>query len=213
MALWGFWRGWDEPFEVTVPVDRRPKGIRVHLSTTLSWRDVLIHNGIRVTSPARTVFDTSPRSDDKQLKRTLSTALHSPWLTEGHLEELLARHAHSPATKRIAPLIGLSGTPPRASWEYDFPAFCEAQGLPAPVMGATVSGYVVDALFVEQKVIVELDSWEFHKDPIAFETDRERDAETSSHGFLTVRITWQRIVSAPAREGARLRKILAARRP
>jgi hypothetical protein len=213
MTLWGFWKRWDEPFEVTTPGDRRRPGIRIHRSTTLSRHDVCTQRGVRVTSPARTVFDMTPRLNDKQLKRTLSRALHSPWLGESHLEELLARHPHDPASKRIGPLIGLPGTPPRSGWEYDFPAFCEAEGLPAPVMGATVCGYVVDALFVDQKVIVELDSWEFHKDPIAFQADRERDAETSSRRFLTVRITWERIALAPEREGARLRMILARRQP
>jgi very-short-patch-repair endonuclease len=80
------------------------------------------------------------------------------------------------------------------------------------VTGAIVCGYVVDALFVEERLIVELDSWEFHKDPIAFQTDRERDAETLAHGFGTLRITWERIEQAPSREAPRLGKILAQRR-
>ena len=154
----------------------------------------------------------APRLGDRQLKGTISTALHSPWLTESQLAEALARHPHRPGAKRIASLIGLPGTPPRAGWEYDFPAFCKAYGLPAPVIGAIVCGYVVDALFVEEKLIVELDSWEFHKDPIAFQTDRERDAETLAKGFVTLRITWERLELAPAREGPRLRRILAQRR-
>jgi hypothetical protein len=212
MTLWGFWRRWDEPFEVTTPGDRRRRSIKIHRSATLSRRDVRTQLGVRVTSPARTVFDMTPRLNDKQLKRTLSNAMHSPYLTQSQLEELLAGHPHSPAARRIGPLIGLPGTPPRSGWEYDFPAFCAAQNLPTPVMGAAVCGYVVDALFVEEKVIVELDSWEFHKDPIAFQTDRERDADTLSRGFVTLRITWERIERAAAREGARLRMILAKRR-
>jgi very-short-patch-repair endonuclease len=78
-------------------------------------------------------------------------------------------------------------------------------------MGALVFGYTVDALFPTEKLIVELDSHEFHDDAIAFETDRERDAETLAHGFVTVRITWERIHSTPEREAARLRTILAQR--
>jgi very-short-patch-repair endonuclease len=61
-------------------------------------------------------------------------------------------------------------------------------------------------------VIVELDSWEFHKTRIAFETDRERDAETLAAGYITVRITWERIQEAPVREARRLHAILARRR-
>ena len=35
MTLWGYWRQWDKPFEVTVVGDRRTSGVRVHRSTTL----------------------------------------------------------------------------------------------------------------------------------------------------------------------------------
>ena len=80
-------------------------------------------------------------------------------------------------------------------------------------MGAPLLGYIVDALFVDERVIVELDSREFHLDPIAFEADRERDAETLAHGFVTVRVTWQRIQQRPQREAERLHAILAAHAP
>ena len=45
---------------------RRPahQGIRVHRSTTLRRRDVTTQLGIRVTTPARTLFDISPRLND-----------------------------------------------------------------------------------------------------------------------------------------------------
>jgi very-short-patch-repair endonuclease len=110
-------------------------------------------------------------------------------------------------------MIGLEGTPTRSGWEDDFPAFCERHGLPAPVMGVPMFGYVLDALFVAERVIVELDSWEFHKGKTAFETDRERDAVMLAHGFVTIRMTWERIQGRPLREAARLHAILAAHAP
>lgn len=213
MTLWGFWRRWDEPFEVTVAHDRRTRGITIHRSSILHWRDITTQLGIRATSPARTIFDTSRRLSDPALRRTVNSALHSLWLNESELAEIVGRLAHLPPARRIAPLIGLEGTPPRSGWEDEFPAFCAAHGLPAPIMGAPVNGHIVDALFPVEKVIVELDSWEFHKNRIAFETDRERDADALAHGYQTIRITWERIKQAPAREARRLRRILAARVP
>src|SRR5947209_4678215 len=35
MTYWGFWKRWEEPFEVCIVGDRRPKGIRVHRVTRL----------------------------------------------------------------------------------------------------------------------------------------------------------------------------------
>jgi Protein of unknown function (DUF559) len=179
----------------------------------LHRRDTTTQLGIRVTTPARTIFDISPRQADRAFKRTVNNALHSLWLTEGQLAEAVARHPTLPGAKRTAQLIGLPGTPTRSGWEDDFPGFCKRYGLPAPVMGVPMFGYVVDALFVRERVIVELDGREFHMDPIAFETDRERDAEMLAHGFVTVRVTWERIERRPRREAERLHAILAAHAP
>jgi Transcriptional regulator, AbiEi antitoxin/Protein of unknown function (DUF559) len=212
MTLWGYWRQWDKPFEVTVVGDRRTKGIRVHRSTTLRRRDITTQLGVRVTTPARTLIDMAPRLRDRALKRNVNNALNSLWLTEDQLADTLARHPAAPGAKRIAKLIGLAGTPTRSGWEDDFPAFCAKHGLPAPVMGAPVCGYIVDALFPVERVIVELDSWDYHKGKIAFETDRERDAETLAHGFVTVRMTGERLDERPRQEADRLRAILASRR-
>ncbi|HTT30184.1 MAG TPA: type IV toxin-antitoxin system AbiEi family antitoxin domain-containing protein [Solirubrobacteraceae bacterium] len=212
MTLWGYWRHWDTPFEVTVVGDRRTRGIHVHRSTTLRRPDITTQLGIRVTTPARTLIDMTPRLKDKALKRNVNNALNSRWLTEDQLADTLARHPNAPGTKRIAKLIGLPGTPTRSGWEDEFPAFCAKYGLPAPVMGQPFHGYILDALFVEDGVIVELDSWRFHKGKPAFETDRERDADTLAHGLVTVRITEERLEERPEREAKRLHAILWRRR-
>jgi hypothetical protein len=212
MALWGFWRRWDRPFEVTVVGDRRTTGIRVHRSATLRRREMTTQLGIRVTTPARTLIDMSPRLKDKALKRNVNNALTSPWLTEDQLVETLGRHPGVPGVKRIARIIGAPGTPTRSGWEDDFPDFCRSHGLPVPVMGVPFKGYVLDALFVAERVIVELDSHEFHTGRIAFEGDRERDAEMLAYGHVTVRATWERIEQRPLREANRLHAILEQQR-
>jgi very-short-patch-repair endonuclease len=78
-------------------------------------------------------------------------------------------------------------------------------------MNTRVCGYEVDALFERQRVIVELDGWEFHQSRDAFERDRNRDADTLAGGYVTVRITWARMTGAPRREAQRLRAILERR--
>jgi hypothetical protein len=52
-VLWGFFKRWDEPFEVTVARNRRPKDIWVH-RCNLTRADKRRQLGIPVTSPART---------------------------------------------------------------------------------------------------------------------------------------------------------------
>jgi very-short-patch-repair endonuclease len=99
----------------------------------------------------------------------------------------------------------------RASLEDDFQAFAARYNLPKPLVNTVVNGREVDVLFPEHKVIVEVDGWETHRTRRAFEDDRDRDAEQLMAGFVTVRITSDRMQTAPSREAARLQAILDSR--
>ncbi len=130
MALWGYWRRWDKPYEVTVVGDRRTPGIKVHRSTTLHRRDVTTHMGIRATSPARTVLDVSPRQTDRALKRMVNNALNSQWVTEEQLADTLGLHPTLPGATRIATLIGLDGfSRPARTGKTTFPPCCADHGV------------------------------------------------------------------------------------
>jgi hypothetical protein len=205
MTLWGLWKHWDRPFEVTVAGDRRLKDIRIHAVTNLLRRDVHVHRGIRVTSPARTLLDQAPSLRPKSLTRAINKARLDRILTLDDLADVADRFPFHPGAPLLKPFVDLKGGPTRSAWEDGFPAWCARHGLPPPVKGAIVAGHEVDALFPDEKVIVELDSWEFHRDRSSFESDRDRDADTLAAGHLTVRITWGRM---SAREAARLHEIL-----
>jgi very-short-patch-repair endonuclease len=56
------------------------------------------------------------------------------------------------------------------------------------VINTLVEGKLVDAVWPEQKLIVELDSWAFHRHRKAFEDDRERDVTLLLAGYRVVRI-------------------------
>jgi hypothetical protein len=205
LALWGLaeWR-WSG-IHVTVPGDRRPKGIQVHRTSGLISRDIRTDAQIRMTSPARTILDCAPVLTDKQLSRAVNDGRRCVGLRPWHLADVIERFRLHPGAKRLRPFVDVKGGPTRSDWEDFFPVWCEQYGLPPPVMGAVVAGHEVDALFPEEKVIVELDSWEFHQDRGSFESDRDRDADTLAAGHLTVRITWGRMTKA---EAARLHRIL-----
>jgi predicted transcriptional regulator of viral defense system len=204
MTLWGFWKHWDAPFEVVVASDRRPAGIRTRRFKALHRCDVRIQHGIRTTSPARTLHDMAPRLTDKQLTRAVNNALHTRYLTESQLQEFVSRHTTSLLNRFADISAGLT----RSELEDAFLAFCEQYGLPRPQTNVLLNGYLADVYFSEQRVIVELDSWQFHSSRIDFEKDRDRDADQLVDGIPTVRITYERLTAA---EADRLRRILARR--
>lgn len=212
LALWGWAPRYPDRLDVTVTGSRRPRNVRVHRSRTLLPRDTRTHRNIRVTSPARTMLDSAPLLTKKQLDRAVNQALRSKQLRRRDLADVVARFPRRPGARALKRFIDVEGGPTRSAWEDEFPAFCAEHGLPKPVINTFVAGHEVDALFPDERVIVELDSWEFHSDRGAFESDRDRDADTLAAGHVTVRITWGRMKRQPAREADRLTAILQSRR-
>jgi hypothetical protein len=208
-SLWGFNKHWDTPFEVTAPSIRSRKGIRVHRCRTLARRDITRQLGIRVTSPARTVLDNAPRLTGKRLSRFVNDALRTPYLHVPDLEDVLNRNPNHPGTKRVAPLVR---KPTNSPLEDDFLEFAKQYGLPAPVTNTHLLDYEIDVLYPRERVIVEIDSREYHSDGDSFERDRKRDVVMLEAGIVTVRITDQRMKHEPEQEASRLLNILAARR-
>jgi hypothetical protein len=209
LALWGL-GPWPSTMHVTVPSDRRPKGIKVHRPKGLIGRDFRKHLEIRVTSPARALLECAPVLTDKAVKRAYNDGRRSPQarLRPHHIADVIERFPHHAGAKRLRPLLAVKGGPTRSEWEDEFPAFCKRFGLPKPIMSTTVAGHEVDALFPNEKLIIELDSWLFHRDRDVFESDRDRDADNLAAGHHTVRITWERLKERPAREADRLHQII-----
>jgi hypothetical protein len=212
MVLWDWWEQWPETFEVVAPKRHRRPGIIVHASKFLGPAELATQRGIRVTKPARTQFDIALRLNDQQLARAVNRGLHSKYLTRGHLSEQLLRHPQHPSAVRIRPFVLTSDGPTRSDWERALPVFCAEYGLPIPLMSQVVAGFEADAEWPAERVVLELDSWEFHSEQVEFESDRDRDVERLLAGFVTVRLTWERMHKQPAREAKRLHRLLAARR-
>jgi very-short-patch-repair endonuclease len=208
-ALWGFRDRWPTRPEVSVPGDRRTPGIRIHCSARLEGRDIRRQRNIRVTSPARTIRDLTPRLSAKQLARAVNEARLHAGLRLEDLREVVARLPWGTAKLRAFLEGEAASAPTRSAFEDEFRRFANRFKLPEPQVNTQVAGYEVDVLFAAERVIVELDGWRYHRD--AFESDRERDAATLAAGYVTVRITWRRLTQEPEREAARLLAILAAR--
>ncbi len=211
-SLWEFYKHWDMPFEVTAPSIRVRKGIKVHRSRTLTRRDVTKQLGIRVTSPARTTLDIALRLAGKRLTRVVNDALRGPYLHLDDLADVLRRNANHPGTKRLLRFVQDPKAPSNSPLEDDFLEFARRYGLPAPVTNTYLLGYEIDVLYPRERVIVEVDGYQFHSDRGSFEHDRKRDVIMLEAGVLTVRITDERMKQEPEQEARRLLAILAARR-
>lgn len=77
----------------------------------------------------------------------------------------------------------------RSPLEVDFLALCRGAGLPLPQVNVFVEDYLVDFLWLRQRVIVETDSYTYHRDRPSFEKDHEATMTLMSAGYTVHRAT------------------------
>ena len=58
------------------------------------------------------------------------------------------------------------------------------------------------------KLIVELDTWDYHGTSATFESDRRRDAHLASKGYTVIRVTGAWMDADPADVAATISKLL-----
>ena len=92
--------------------------------------------------------------------------------------------------------------------EILFNDLCRRHGLTQPGINQRVLGKEVDFLFEEHALVVETDSWRYHKTRAAFENDRARDALATS-GYRTLRFTDRQIADDSAAVAATVAALLA----
>jgi len=212
-ALWALYDRWGEPLELISPQRRRIPELRTRTSNTLLRRDIWVHHGIRVTSPARTLLDLAPGIDERMLHRFHNELRMRRLINNQRLLDVADRNSRHPGARRLRALAAASrGEPKRSQLELDWRAFAERQGLPAYHMNVHVAQKRVDVLFIPDRLIVELDGWGTHGTRQAFEHDRDRDADLlAATGIPTVRITHEGLHRRPSEQASRIRSILARR--
>ena len=77
--------------------------------------------------------------------------------------------------------------------EEKFVLLCERDSLTPPDVNVKVAGWMVDAVWFDQRIAVELDSHVAHGTPAAMEEDRRRDLELRAAGYIVLRYTWRQL--------------------
>jgi very-short-patch-repair endonuclease len=199
-ALWGLLRPLDGPIDVSVPSRNgrgRHAGIRVHRTRSLldGEREGLvvrtIRNRIPVTSVPRTLEDLRGAVAPRLYRRAVRQAE-------------LAGFALGPSVR---------GDRTQSDLELDFLAFCRAHDLPVPEVNVQIGRWKVDFLWRAARLVVETDSYEYHRGSVSFEDDHARDLDLRRLGFTVRRYTGAQVRDHPAAVVADLREVLAESAP
>ncbi len=201
-VLWGAWAAWwfelraapDSPVSMTVPRShngRSHKYVKLR-RRDLSPADVIVHEGVRVTTKALTTLEnarldggraTFDRSLQKHLKPTdLIEPAQRLW------------HAYGVVAAKEAMALASDGTVSHP--ERTFAAALRGAGLTTVRAGVKVriggSLFWLDFAVVEIKLAIEIDGRAAHMTPEVFENDRRRQNALILAGWTVLRYTaWQ----------------------
>jgi very-short-patch-repair endonuclease len=210
-ALWAMQRGEPTIIDVTTHrTGRKRPGLRPrHPAETTT------HHAIPVTTPARTILDLAATVTRTRLEHLLDQA-ELRELTDYPSLDALARahpgHRGSRELQQTLTAYYAGSDIDRSDLEILFAELCANNGLPSPRINHPVAGKAVDFLFTRQRLIVEIDSWRYHKTRRAFENDRARDVLTTQAGYRTLRFTDRHLTRQPHAVAHAIQAVLADRR-
>jgi very-short-patch-repair endonuclease len=202
------------PVHISVPDDagrmKRP-GVIVHRVAALLPGECTIQRGIPVTRTSRTIFDLATQLPRRQLERAADEADRLGLCTEEDLDEIVRLHAAQPGTGALRQLLEehrAGSTATRNDFEERFLALCRKHRLPQPDVNVPLLDFVVDFVWREASLVVEVDGRRTHATRRAFQADRDRDGRLAVAGYRVVRFTWWDVTRRPAVVADRVRRLI-----
>lgn len=188
-VLWGLLRPIKGPVDITVPTQAgraRRRAIRVHRCVSLTPNLTTYRKGIPVTTVPRTIEDIRDTLPPYLVRRAIRQA------------EFIGLRLDGIETNRT-----------RSDLEEEFLDLCEREGLPLPEVNVKLGRYEVDFLWRARHLVVETDSFNYHRGSVAFEEDHARDLDLRHQGFAVLRFTGRQLEEEPGRVVADVARALA----
>jgi hypothetical protein len=213
--LWGL-RPYSGDPEVTVRTHAGiavRKGTILHRSTDILPLEITTVDGIPTTTVARTLLDLAAVVPAHHLRRAVERAVELELFDLTAISEVLDAHPRRPGRPPLRTLVadlkdhGTART--RSDVEAAFLQLCLDQDLPRPLVNDDKNGSERDFTFADQRLIVEIDGWAYHRSRRAFEADRARDREALRAGYRTARFTATEVLRDPKSVAAELRTLLS----
>jgi very-short-patch-repair endonuclease len=197
--------------EVSVTPDRQPR-LRppaiLHRIKDLHPDLAVERNGLRLTDPVRTVIDLGLVLPTWGVHQALSRGITTKLLNVRQvdlLREALGRQGRNGTgviQKVLEERLLTMGTE-ESMLERRFMDLARRFDLPAVThqyelwhAGRFIAR--IDSCYPDRKLAIEVDGFEFHSSPDAFQRDRERQNRLVALGWTVLRFTWHDVVHRPA---------------
>jgi very-short-patch-repair endonuclease len=90
---------------------------------------------------------------------------------------------------------------------------CEDHGIPIPTFNTWLHGHLVDAVWCEERVVVECDGEHAHSRWAQIQSDHDRDLALRAAGYTVLRYTWPQITNHPDAVAADIIRALSPTAP
>jgi very-short-patch-repair endonuclease len=199
----------------------RVRGAVVHQIGELAAHHVGLVGGLPTTVPARSIVDLAAIVGPKRLGDVVDIVTDR--LTSvGHISACMGDVARpgKPGMARLGAVLDDRGpgyVPPQSELESVMFRALAAARLPAPRRQFPLPGRgavegMVDAAYIDERVIIEADGRRWHARIRQLRRDHERDAEAARAGWQTLRLLYEQLTESPAEQAAVVADVLAADR-
>ena len=180
--------------------------LTLHQPRGLAPDEVTVIDGIPVTSVTRTLVDLAAILDYDQLKRAWQAAQRLHLLDVDAVKPYLDQPRRGIRNLRALVDNAIDAPDTKGEFEARFDDLIVEEGITRPAYNVLIEGFLVDAVWIDEKLIVELDSREYHWYRV--EEDAERRAELMLGDWRVYNVTWRALTKTPETVAARIRRLL-----
>ncbi len=200
-ALWGLLRPINGPVHVSIPSTSGRASVRgIHLHRTPSLAEPSPSPSYSPGRGGRRGRLLATRRDNipvTTVPRTIED-LRASSLIPPHLVRRAVRQAELKGLR----LDGIESDRTRSDLEAAFLALFAHHRISAPEVNQKLGRYEVDFLWRSQCLVVEADTFLYHRGSVAFQADHERDLDLRQQGYAVLRFTDKQLEADPERIAA-----------
>lgn len=201
-AVWGI--GVQRKRWIDLTVRRREArdrpGLRIRGRPTLATDEILLVEGLPVTSIVQTLLDVATELSPIAVERAVSDADKRDLIDPESLRDALTNHAGEPGVRPLRQVLDrLTFRLSDSDLEIYFRAIATSAGLPTPLSKQRVNGFEVDFYWPDLGLVVETDGLRYHRTPSAQKRDVRRDRAHVLAGMTPLRFTHYEIRYEPRR--------------
>ena len=184
------------PVHVTVPPAKSVARHRIHIHRALIAKaDVRVRDGIRVSSPPRTVLELAAHLDQELLEFVVAEANYRRLASDPELRSQVECNPGKRGVRRLARVLDIPGGPrrTRSRGERRLLRALRQHEVEGYEMNSKIHGYEVDFLWRDLDFVLELDGWDGHSGRVAFERDRLKIANLEANGLTVMPVSGRRV--------------------